>query len=235
MLKLSHKELEAIGNSVLLDFYGAEKSPFAAVEIDRLATEYLGLKVIYRKLSDFGQPLGLTTFSGVLLELRHSGGIEIVSVSQDTILLEYALLKDKRDGRRRFTVAHECAHQILIRLEIEQFGESAYTELADGKKYSCRELMAVFSWEEWQANALGAVLLMPETLIRLVLYRFGLPEQLPIFNGGLLNTPHYNRVCDACAFLDVSFTAFMLRLKSLGLLEYVQNSRQRITLDIDAE
>ena len=77
------------------------------------------MHIRYERLSDDFSILGATTFSPVELEVVVHGRKQVLSLPADTVLLEEQLMWDKKQqlGRRRFTLAHECAHQILHRYE----------------------------------------------------------------------------------------------------------------------
>lgn len=89
--------------------------------------------------------------------------------------------------RRRFTIAHECAHFLLHR---DKIGEG----LKDDAMYRSDN---VTSQEEYQANNLAAELLMPRTLMSSAI-RSG-------FNG----------VADLAGRFDVSEPAMKVRLRYL--------------------
>ncbi|MDR1892681.1 MAG: ImmA/IrrE family metallo-endopeptidase, partial [Oscillospiraceae bacterium] len=189
------------------------------IDIEALAGEYLGLKQFYTQLSDDRTLLGLTTFSEIELSLNRNGKSETIRLPQDTILLEEAMLKDDKPGRRRFTIAHECGHQILCRAEEEQTGVSVRARFAPGQAYSCRDLQRVSNRYEWQANALAAVLLMPGDLIAYVMTLFCQGEKIKRF--GYWGSERSDRICvNAMAeYIGVSASAFMIRLRELGYIE----------------
>ena len=218
MLRLSRKDIEVIGNSVLADFYGTSQLFFQQIDVDRLAGDYLHLRTSYRKLSDNGRILGLTAFADTDLILCHGGIQERFHLPEDTVLLEERLLGSKFTGRRRFTMAHECAHQILFRMEEQREGVGFRKRLVLRQTYSCRELVQAWDWCEWQANALGAAILMPSDLIRHCLYTFGCTDKLTIY-GLELYGKDYETADNICRFLGVSLSSFLIRLKELHLLE----------------
>jgi len=216
MLYLSQNDIEIIGESVLQDYakhYAANiRFPF---DIAAFARDYLKLEIYHRKLSDSGTIMGLTTYKDVQLELTFSIGNVVISVPEDTILLDDTLMgKDKR-GRERFTIAHECAHQIVARIEERETGSSFRKEFVAGRTYSCREIKSVEDWSEWQANSLGAVLLMPRSRMTADLDRGYAPFR-PIMYGNRFNTPDYMRIKSLSNQYGVSITAMTARLRELG-------------------
>jgi len=218
MLHLSKNEIEKIANEVLEDFLRRPLSGYEPIDIEKLAGDYLGLEQRYIKLSDRGTPLGLTTFGGIELELHRYGRTEKLIVAQDTVLLEEAMLRDKKNGRRRFTLSHECAHQVLCRYEESKSGHSSRKNFVAGRTYSCRDLLNVKSWEEWQANVLGAFLLMPEVVVRHAYFLFCGNEVLNLYGfDNRMERKDYIPVLSLCDYLGVSLAALAIRLKDLGL------------------
>lgn len=234
MLQLSRKEIDVIGNSVLADFHGTPKLPLRQIDIDRFAGDYLHLQASYRKLSNDGRILGLTAFGETDLILCHDGIQECLHLLEDTVLMEKMLLGDELTGRRRFTMAHECAHQILFRMEEQKEGVGFRKRLVSRRAYSCRELVRMWDWCEWQANALGASLLMPSELIRHCLYTFGCADKLTIYGVDRLYGKDYLIADNICRFLGVSLSAFLIRLKDLHLLEHRSAEEYHDPLDIFA-
>ena len=70
-------------------------------------------------------------------------------------------------------LAHECAHQILFQLETEEEKQYRCRDYATRKVYSLRDLKTKEDWNEWQANALGAALLMPQEEVERAMWLFG--------------------------------------------------------------
>ena len=65
-------------------------------------------------------------------------------------------------GKRRFTLAHECAHQILFQLDADD-RKIACHKRPEVRKKGSRVLRTQEDWNEWQANSLGAAILMPQS------------------------------------------------------------------------
>ena len=61
-------------------------------------------------------------------------------------------------AKRRFTLAHECAHQILFQLESDEVKTSCEMKYSARTAYTPRELKTREDWNEWQANVLGAAI-----------------------------------------------------------------------------
>jgi Zn-dependent peptidase ImmA (M78 family) len=217
---MSKKDIEVVGESVRRDYAKLNPSdiqiPF---DISAFAREYLKLEIHHRKLSDNDTILGLTTYKDVQLELEFKTGNIVVSVPKDTILIEENLQKTENQKRGRFTVAHECAHQVIARIEERRTGKSFRKNLIPGKTYSFRDLKMAEDWSEWQANALGAVLLMPRDVIVESLNE-GIITGKPTLYGKRFGYQDYHRVKKLSDQFGVSFTAMTLRLRELDFICY---------------
>jgi len=217
MLYLSQEDIEVIGESVLKDCARkCDKAISIPVDIEDFAGSYLGLGILYRKLSGSGSILGLTTYKGVNLALKLDEGDVLLSVPRDTILLDETLSERKAYKRRRFTIAHECAHQILARIEARETSGSLRESLLPGMTYSPRELRTSEDWNEWQANTLAAVLLMPrhELITRInVLFDPILMTIIESKNINALGIVWLKKMADK---FGVSKEAMAIRMEKLG-------------------
>ncbi len=226
MLHLSRKQIETIGCSVWHDYRYSINWPLCEpIDMLQFAFKHLGLRHCYVRLSKSGGLLGLTTYQDTEIELWNEDKPTILFVPKNIMLLEEGMKRDKNPGRLCFTVAHECAHQILSRMD----DKTDITDLVQARRaYSCRNLDIVQDWEEWQANALAAVLLMPPEMI---LWRFKMIYGVKNFvrYGQRFNRITTAFINDCCAALSVSRKAFLIRLKELELLqnqkasEYTEN------------
>lgn len=229
MLRLSRKQIEAIGCSVWHDYRYSRNWPLCEpIDILEFSEKHLGLRHQYAKLSKSGELLGLTTYRDTEIELWHGDKPTTLLVPKNVMLLEEAMRKDKSPGRLCYTVAHECAHQILDRMD----GDNAEDIFAKNRRaYSCRRLNSETDWQEWQANALAAVLLMPPELI---LWRFEMIYGIKRITqyGTRLNRLSVSFIEDCCKALSVSRKAFMIRLRELDLIERRKESEYTEDMEI---
>ena len=102
---------------------------------------------------------------------------------------------------------------------------------ADGGKANSERNKPISDWEEWQANTLGAAILLPENLIKQGMYLFSLGEKIECLNK--IYYPSVYKRFDALAdFLGCSKKALAIRMKQLGLLkkEYLDNPFDLVTV-----
>ena len=217
---------DSLAEAILLDFQTGETTRFPRTDIDRMARQYLHLTVRYVPLSDDRSLLGLTAYDRTMVTVTVGGRQEALQLDRDTVLLEAFFLsqqpkaakKERLSKQRRFTLAHECAHQILFRLEPEPIRQALQDRYAERRLYSCRDLKAKEGWKERQANALGAALLIPRMYVLQYFEEFRRNEPLTSY-GGKYNTRDRLTMSHLTGFFGVSARSVEIRLKGLGLLE----------------
>jgi hypothetical protein len=234
---ISRTDIEEYAESILTDFNGGATEDAARIrptDIEALAARYLGLRVAYTRLSDSEELLGLTAYADVDIELTRFLRKQIVRVPRNTVLLDERLLpkrsyEDTERGRRRYTLAHECAHQIFYRAasktpvyagEAQRSGfvrerrNDGAGELLPSQRQNA--LSAVRD-DEWQANALAAALLMPPQSVAALMQRFA-GNRCLISYDRRFNIPDKLVLEHFCAALGVSRAAAVIRLRQLGYL-----------------
>lgn len=219
---LSYENIEHIAAAVTRDFnctvpVGGKKYE---MNIDRFAKVYLGLEVSYRTLSDDGRVLGVTAYRDTAYSYEHNGEIMVLPLRRNQVLLDksLAVFSDNVVGtrRRRFTLAHECAHQILFQLEVPEV-QAACRSKYRAVAYSLRELKSHEDWNEWQANALGAALLMPADRLEQSIRE--IHGEIPLaFCNGYPTMRSRLLIENLCSRFSVSRTAMTIRLRQLGFI-----------------
>ncbi|MDR0813030.1 MAG: ImmA/IrrE family metallo-endopeptidase [Oscillospiraceae bacterium] len=213
-MHLTHNDIEALAAHILRDYGDSRDAP---IDLEWFAGDFLDLVIRYENLSADDSILGLTTYEDVEVSVYgfdkwDKGEKRTVTVPKNTVLISRTLLRENshRDrnpfslGRLRFTIAHECAHQILYRSDTGT--RKADYRTVSGRPYSLRELKSRGDWCEWQANALASAILMPrERIIR----------RLGIYGGAL---PGKITMCELAEEYGVSLTAMYLRLNQLGFV-----------------
>ena len=220
MIMWSRADLENWADAILKDFLGEHFEDFAPIDIERLAKEYLGLSVEYDTLSDSLEVYGVSAFQDTVIDLLRNGIIEQINVKADTILLESALCCEELKTTHRFTLGHEAAHQILRRWERQNAKFVADKQPAVAFSRKTNTPPPERDWNEWQANTLGAALIMPRRLMEECLFRLGSTQKLTVYGRDSLDSEGKQIVNNIKSFLGVSKTSVLIRLKQLGLVEY---------------
>ena len=227
---LSHIQIEEIAAAVTKDFneffFGgraAFETHYAqATPIDQLAGDYLGLRVSFARLSDDGSICGLTAYTDTEYAATCQGVTRLIPLKANEVLLDSSFMEPgqvrSRCGKRRFTLAHECAHQLLFQMESDEARRACEEAYSPRTAYSLRDLKTREDWNEWQANALGAALLMPQREIDRAMDYLARGRRL-INYGGWFNYGDRAVLSQLCQTLGVSKSAAVIRLRQMCHLE----------------
>lgn len=225
---LSYQDIEEIADAVMRDFnaffFGntdEAKAPHPT-PIDQFAREYLKLKVRVERLCSDESICGITAYSDTELETSINGYLVRMPVKQNEILLDVNFLQpgnvQRLCGKRRFTIAHECAHQLLFHMEPDDSKAACRKMYSDKRSYTARELKTKEDWNEWQANVLGAAIIMPRRDVSMLVE--------PLLHGRKMAV-YFDRCTERDAaiiqyvseFFHASATSAKIRLERLGYLE----------------
>lgn len=215
--------LFAIFANLFLKTLGISRKKYAiTTPIDQLATQYLGLNVSYTRLSPDGSLCGLTAYTDTGYQIREMGVVRNIPLKRNQVLLDSSFIMSGRaeisSSRRRFTLAHECAHQILFQLETDVQKTACIKQYSERTAYSLRDLKTREDWNEWQANVLGSAILMPQREVdRFMRNRIG-GRKLKNY-GGIFSNSDKVTLLMLCHTFDVSKSSAVIRLKSLGYVE----------------
>ena len=181
---LSQRQLEEIAASTTKDFnrffFGdeADKPDRSALPtpIDQFAKNYLGLRVSFARLSPDGSICGVTAYADTEYKITELGITRTLALKRNQVILDESFIRSgnvrRLCAKRRFTLAHECAHQILFQLESEEVKASCEMRYSARTAYTPRELKTREDWNEWQANVLGAAILLPQKEVDLAMCQF---------------------------------------------------------------
>lgn len=217
---LSRNDIEHIAKDISEAYKSAavpQKHLFYMVDPMVLAG-VLGLKVEFQFLTKDGSILGLTTPEEALIPvLDMNSNPFLYHLDGQTVLVEQRLNNLPRfHGRRNFTIAHEIAHQILYRLFPDAYGMQRRT-LCDYRR-SSKLRKPITDWTEWQADTMGAAILLPEDAVQEGMFFFGLGEHMTVLSKKYSQNK-YESFCRMADFLGVSRTTLSYRMEQLGLLE----------------
>ena len=88
------------------------------------------------------------------------------------------------------------------------------------RTYSLQEMQEIYSISEWQANTFSASLLMPRSVMYETLKRFNGGKRLPVYGETVFHPREKVILQKMAASLGVSFTALVIRLRGLGMLNH---------------
>ena len=139
---------------------------------------------------------------------------------KDTIVLDKFLLAEKEQGRRRFTMAHEASHHILSKMYAMPSEGRFHAEYDSERSYSKEELAQMFASVEWQADTMGASLLMPRRIIENALAKYNQSNPIRVYGDNTITSKDKAVIRRMAAYIGVSYTALVIRLRDMGLFEY---------------
>jgi len=169
-MNLSRRDIEHMAEAMIWDYYGNKPLWVLPIDICKMATDYLKLTLMYEKLS--GAILGVTAYKDTQLDLHNAGEVKTITLAKHSVLIDEELKNDKgNQGRFRFTVAHECAHQVFFKLYGSQADYEFRKWCADNN--NPQQLSMATKWNESKANELAAALLMPIPMMERLSIAFG--------------------------------------------------------------
>lgn len=228
---LSRLDLEAVAAAITKDFfqvyYGDEvENPNRFVLVtpmNALAKDYLGLSVSYAPLSPDGSICGLTAYSDTSYTIRIDQQPYAIQLKRNQVILDTCFHNCERNSglfrRRRFTLAHECAHQILFQLASDEEKSRCENEYSARGNYLPHELKTCEDWNEWQANVLGAAILLPQTEVDRAMYF--LTESKPLTSSvDSISCQDKATLSVFCGMFCVSMSTAVRRLCELGYMKF---------------
>ena len=133
-------------------------------------------------------------------------------------------------GKRRFTLAHECAHQILFQLDSDD-RKIACHKRPEVRKNGSRVLRTQEDWNEWQANTLGAAILMPQSEVDRAMWFINSRKPLTCYGWRFYNKDQV-KIDTFCGVFGVSRSAAAIRLEQLGYLNRKKDYEYRDPLEV---
>lgn len=213
---LSYRDIDKIAGAVLRR-YGHTGEGLEPTDVHGLAAKQLGFGVEYATLSDDGSVLGLTAFAPTSCMVWRDGKPRLLNIPAGLILVDESLRHRDCVGRERFTIAHECGHQILHGTEFARTFQAPVSVDSAESFVARRTLVTANDWLEWQANTMSAAILMPYHQMPKAIKTFSGKDRI-VSEHGCITYSEGKSINEIANFYGVSFTALTIRLKQLGLL-----------------
>ena len=109
-------------------------------------------------------------------------------------------------------MAHEASHHILSKMYAMPSEGRFHAEYDSERSYSKEELAQMFASVEWQADTMGASLLMPR--------RINQSNPIRVYGDNTITSKDKAVIRRMAAYIGVSYTALVIRLRDMGLFEY---------------
>ena len=95
-----------------------------------------------------------------------------------------------------------------------------HAEYDSERSYSKEELAQMFASVEWQADTMGASLLMPRRIIENALAKYNQSNPIKVYGDNTITSKDKAVIRRMAAYIGVSYTALVIRLRDMGLFEY---------------
>lgn len=225
MMNYSRVEIDELGEEIVRQFIDGYTPDAECVNIELFVTDYLKLPLVYENFAEEETDrLGFTSNGKRKLKVMREGRqVELVFPPR-TIVVDSYLKKRSEDGKRRFTIAHEAAHNIFDRDNGGRCEAHFYSGFDSEKEYGVESLRERMNMCEWQANAMAAALLMPRFLVEQALQKYSGRSSLPIYGNTILSQRSKRVIDKMASVLGVSYSSLMIRLRELKLFEYRDKS-----------
>ncbi len=216
MIKFTKIELENIAHLFVEKYYDVMRHrgfrTVERIEPKIMLRNVLGLDIQYHILSRNGSILGFTIGSYCEVDVFDGGGCTTVALDGNTVFIDSEQAK-KNKGRENFTLMHEGAHQLLRKL----FPESYECGVKVCRFINSNEFDPEESQEEWQADYIASILLMPKEIVLAAMkhfYVFVRNERSGKMEYQSMTRKSFYELAD---YLGVSHQALRIRIKELGL------------------
>ena len=222
----STEEIETLCEAMIKDFFKSRHyTNVHCVDIEAFVSDYLKVPIIYETFAeqDPGR-LGFLADGKRALWIMCEDGKKQVVYPAGTAVIEKYLLSPGESARKRFTIAHEGAHDLLKRhIPIQSSPMAAFHSEFDSEVvYSGNLLGEMMSINEFFANRAAACLLMPGFLMKRVMKRHNDCKKVVMYcgeDGTVLAQDQKLLIQKMANTMGVSYTAFFNRLKELDLFE----------------
>ncbi|MFR1826660.1 MAG: ImmA/IrrE family metallo-endopeptidase [Lawsonibacter sp.] len=180
---------------------------------------YLGLHVSFARLSPDGSICGVTAYADTEYKITELGITRTLALKRNQVILDELHSIRKRAAALRQAQIYPCPRvrpSILFQLESEEVKASCEMKYSARTAYTPRELKTREDWNEWQANVLGAAILLPQKEVDLAMRRFA---ETPLINyEGRYSYGDHLTLRLFCRLFGVSKTTASIRLRQLGYM-----------------
>ena len=234
---LSRQDLQGIAADVLRDYDRVtHRTATASIDPSAIAEKVLGLTIAHKRLSMDGLTLGMTSMMPLDISVWEGTSKERFHLDGRTILIDSDLVRDEYgSGRYNFTLAHEVGHQIMYMTFPYEYDPLVLRRLTTVHLRRTESGYRVTDWNEWYADTLASLILMPDQLVWDCLEYFSLPKRIRSLNDPYPYNQQY-RFSQMSKHMGVSKQALSIRLQQMGVLLNPYNQRTyKRPIDIDVE
>jgi len=219
----SFEEIEILCEAMIKDFFRSKHyTNVLCVDIETFVRDYLGMPIVYES---FAEPdpgrVGFYADGVRPLMVKRADKTEEIVYPARTVVIDKFLQSPQESARKRFTIAHEGAHDVLERHGTGQMNAVAafHSEYDPDMTYSGDMLREMLSMNECCTNRAGACLLMPGFLVNRVMKRYNAENGVVMYQtdeGVVLSKDQRVLIQKMANTMGASYTAFYYRLQELG-------------------
>lgn len=226
---VSRIEADELCENMIIEYLGKSSSTVNSVDIDGFVKDFLHCNIVYESIAEENKDrVGFTGDGRRELLIFKNGKVKSVIYPKNTIVLDKYLLNKNEESHRRFILGHEAGH--VLSNKINPCNTACFYNFANKNydKFTIDEMRERYSINEWQANMFAAALLMPRYMMVKILKKYNGGRRLPIYGSNIFRPREKVILSKMKDALNVSYTAFVIRLKDLGMLkqhdvsEYIQ-------------
>jgi len=226
--RLTLRRAEEIGDKAAADYIRSRPAE-ACFDVEGFAEEVLGLSIAYERFSGRDSDLiGFLSNGRDPVRVRRNGRDIDVIFARDTAVIADGLRRRERNGRRRFTIAHEAAHRML---EMEMLRDISDRDMACGMDVTSpegvRAVRRILSADEDLTDRLASALLMPRELVERAAREANAGSGVTLYADGAMTDEHITVLETMAGRLQVSRSAMFARLRELRMMEYMPSYRYR--------
>ena len=216
---LSYTEADELCDEMIRQFID-DSEKLHAVDIDAFVTDYLKCTVRYECISEKDPTkIGFTADGKRPLKVLRSGTVKVVTFPKNTIILDQYLLQAEEESRRRFILGHEAGHILSSRLNLSD-AAGFHSSFDNEHVYTLDELKDQCSINEWQANTFAAALLMPRFMMLKALEKYNKGKPITVYGESVFAAREKRLLNKIATLFNVSYTALVIRLRKLKMLDY---------------
>ena len=219
----SNDEIEDLCEAMIKDFFKSKHyTNVLCVDIEAFVREYLGVPIVYEI---FAEPdpgrIGFLSDGKRPLLVKRGNRIEQVVFPARTAVIDKYLQSPKENSRKRFTIAHEGAHDVMGRHIPLQANPMAafHSEYDPEMTYTPEMLKEMLNVNECFTNRAAACFLMPRFLVTRVLKRHNNSQKVILYDNRILSQDQKILIQKMADTLGVSYRAFYNRLQELDLFD----------------
>ena len=228
---ISFRQIEQVGERAVEEYIrqeGVQEQSF--FDVEGFTERFLGIKVRYELFDEEDRSLiGFLSNGLEPLKVIRDGFPVSVIFQRDTAVIDSRLLREKEDGRRRFTIAHEAGHRLLEMHMLSPEAEASFrSDWSAAEEHPEEYLMRMFSVTEAMADRMAAVLLMPRSYVMRALEELNSGQGPAVYAESVITDRDRKLIEDAAGMLRVSRTALFSRLRELRLVRYLPAAQYRV-------